>query len=83
MALLHEILHALDDQFGLELGESGVACLETALILLADANPTEIGTILGFDATLGNSGLYPTDDPLVAPCSQRVQAEPSYDTAST
>ena len=37
--ILHEALHAIDDCYGLELGERGVQCLETTLTQLIKDNP--------------------------------------------
>jgi hypothetical protein len=39
MTLVHEVIHAIVDQYGVELGESQVRCLETALCRFVQDNP--------------------------------------------
>lgn len=46
MTLLHEVLHNIDDRYGLDLEEQGVATLEQALADLIDRNPVIMTTLV-------------------------------------
>jgi len=51
MVLVHEIIHALSDQYGLEFSEKTVRVLETAVTQIIRDNPGLLGTL---QAVLGD-----------------------------
>jgi len=51
MVLIHEIIHAVSDQYGLEFSEKTVRVLETAMTQIIRDNPSLLGTL---QAVLGD-----------------------------